>query len=70
MSNLLCVQIKELENEKPFLHNLSLIELVRSCLQVQSSKRPNADSAIQLLSNELHSNQLKNVMKNVSMDIR
>ena len=45
----ICLQIGELQKTKPFNTDNQLIALVRSCLQVDSKKRPTALQAQQHL---------------------
>ena len=43
------LQISELEATKPFVHEKSLVTIVRECLQVNAADRPSAIDALKLL---------------------
>ena len=47
------LQIKELENTKPFSSEKEFLKLISSCLQVNGDARPTAPSALKIFNQHL-----------------
>ena len=53
MMLIISLQIKELENTKPFSTEKEILNLIKSCLQVSGDARPTASNAVKVFKQHL-----------------